>query len=150
MATITHGAQLGTNAGSSTEHASRALGFLYVYTIVGAGLTGLWMIAAPASFAIAAGMPSQDVRGGAAVEVLQVVVEGALVELVERVAVDDLEQLADELGVGLQRLSGAPWPPRWTSPRQSRRRGRPRARPWPTPKWRATSAASRSPTAPRW
>jgi len=40
--------------------ASAALRFLYLYTIVGAGLVGLWMLAAPASFARGFGLPDPD------------------------------------------------------------------------------------------
>jgi len=37
-----------------------SLKVLYVYTIVGSGLMGVWMLLAPASFAAAFAMPAQD------------------------------------------------------------------------------------------
>lgn len=42
------------------RRASAALRFLYLYTIVGAGLVGLWILAAPTSFAGAFGLPDAD------------------------------------------------------------------------------------------
>src|SRR5205814_1157093 len=43
-----------------TMRAPRALLFLYMYTILGAGVAGVWTVLAPSSFVSALGIPAQD------------------------------------------------------------------------------------------
>lgn len=50
-----------TTFGSISSSRLTALKVLYVYTLVGAGVFGMWQLVAPASFASAFGLPEPDV-----------------------------------------------------------------------------------------
>ena len=50
-----------TTLATSSAHRITALKILYVYTLAGAGVMGVWMLVAPVGFASALGLPEPDV-----------------------------------------------------------------------------------------